>query len=242
MYIIKSTWQIYIMPSVVDPFTGALTFPDVVGGTPWTVACVEGFFDGCSVTVQSAFFASAPTPSYTAAARTALGTCIDFVGTVGQIDMNETVTIFNCNDWNRLINAPFPRYVYQSSCRNMLFDSKCALNAATFVKSGSVQSGSTAAKIMATPGAPAGSGTYLLGKIVFTSGKNSGFSRLVSDWNGSNAFQLLYPLPYAPTIGDVFTIYPGCDKSLGSQGCGGFNNVLNFNGEPYIPLPEVQLG
>ena len=237
-----STWQVYILPTIMDPFTGALTFPDVVGGTPWTVACAAGFFDGCAVEIQTAYFASVPTAPLSAAARTALGTTIDFVGVVGQIDLNETVTIFNINDYNRLINAPFPRYLYQSSCRNLLFDAKCGLLSSAFAQTGTVLAGSTAAAIKATPAAPGGSGSYQLGQITFTSGQNSGFSRLVTSWDGVSSFQLLYPLPYAPAVGDTFTVTPGCDKSLGASGCGGFSNTLNFNGEPYTPLPEIMLG
>jgi len=237
-----STWQVYILPTVQDPFTGALTFPDVVGGTPWTIACRSGFFIGAAVRIYTAYFATVPTLPLTATGRTAVGFTLDFNGIVGQVDIGETATVFTLNNFGRMMNAPFPKNIYQSSCRHLLFDAQCTLNAASYAVGGTVLAGSTASVVQATPATPGGSGNYALGQIVFSSGRNAGFRRMVTSWDRVSAFQLLYPLPYVPAVGDAFTIYPGCDKSLGGGGCAGFGNTVNFGGEPYVPLPEVQLG
>jgi hypothetical protein len=71
-----------------------------------------------------------------------------------------------------------------------------------------------------------------------TSGLNNGFSQTIKDWNAPN-LDLLGSLPFDVAVGDTFTAYPGCDWSTGAQGCGGFNNLPNFGGEPYIPPPET---
>jgi hypothetical protein len=60
-------------------------------------------------------------------------------------------------------------------------------------------------------------------------------------WDGISQFQPQYPWPFPIGAGDTFNFLPGCDKSLGSQGCSGFNNVVNFLGEPFVPVPEVQI-
>jgi uncharacterized phage protein (TIGR02218 family) len=35
-------------------------------------------------------------------------------------------------------------------------------------------------------------------------------------------------------VGAHMTLYPGCDKTMTSSGCGKFNNQLNFQGEPHF--------
>jgi hypothetical protein len=39
--------------------------------------------------------------------------------------------------------------------------------------------------------------------------------------------------------GDAFQIYPGCDKTLSSNGCAKFANTARFWGSPYVPVPET---
>jgi uncharacterized phage protein (TIGR02218 family) len=42
------------------------------------------------------------------------------------------------------------------------------------------------------------------------------------------------PMPYALTVGDAYSLQPGCDKLLATCKVK-FNNVLNFRGEPHVP-------
>jgi hypothetical protein len=72
-----------------------------------------------------------------------------------------------------------------------------------------------------------------------TSGLNSGFARVVSQWGGAS-FGLLNPLPFDVAPGDTFSVTAGCNKSLGN--CAAFGNSVNFGGNPYIPIPEVSIG
>ena len=44
-------------------------------------------------------------------------------------------------------------------------------------------------------------------------------------------------LPAAPSAGDTFTCYPGCDRALLTC-TNKFGNQVNFRGYPYIPSPE----
>lgn len=87
---------------------------------------------------------------------------------------------------------------------------------------------------------------YALGKIVFTSGQNNGAVRSVKSSvqsGGTNKVtaSLTFPLRYTPAIGDAFTIYTGCDKAQPT--CSSkFNNLTNFKGFPFIPVPETLLG
>jgi uncharacterized phage protein (TIGR02218 family) len=235
-------WKVLIMPQVVDIFTGVIAYPDMVGSTPWLSACQSGLFDGAIVTVQAAYFATPPALPWTAANTTCVGTTIEFSGYLGNIDADSSSTTFTFTGWSGLLSDVTPPNIYQAGCRHQLFDTGCTLSAAAFVKTGTALAGSSKTKLVATPAAPSGSGNYQLGTVKFTSGQNNGFSRLIAAWDGISTFNFLYPMPYAVGIGDTFNIYPGCDKSLGAQGCGGFTNTINFDATPYIPLPEIQLG
>jgi uncharacterized phage protein (TIGR02218 family) len=54
----------------------------------------------------------------------------------------------------------------------------------------------------------------------------------------SGALQLFSPLPVAPAVGDTFSIFPGCDKTMAT--CQNkYSNVVHFRGFPFIPTPET---
>jgi hypothetical protein len=122
-----------------------------------------------------------------------------------------------------------------------LFDLGCGLVAASFAVNGAVTAGSTQASIVSQGIAkPGGSGTYTLGRMVFTSGLNNTFQRFITNWDGNATLTLINPLPFAVAIGDSFTIYPGCDKSYAATtGCAGFNNQVNYGGTPFVPPAEA---
>jgi hypothetical protein len=60
---------------------------------------------------------------------------------------------------------------------------------------------------------------------------------MVKSFDGVSMF-LIAPFPFTVAVGDTFTAFPGCDKSL--QTCTNkFQNQLNFGGEDLIPKPET---
>lgn len=76
------------------------------------------------------------------------------------------------------------------------------------------------------------------GLVTFTTGENAQISREVGDFtpNSSNdgTVRLYLRMPYTITVGDLGTIYPGCDKNL-STCKSRFANVVNFRGFPHLP-------
>ncbi|QJA43164.1 hypothetical protein [Phaeobacter phage MD18] len=78
-------------------------------------------------------------------------------------------------------------------------------------------------------------GWFQGGLVTFYSGKNAGASMEVKRWTAeSKQIELFLSLPFPVEQGDLFTIYPGCDKSR--IGCAViFNNVVNFFGTPDVP-------
>ena len=76
------------------------------------------------------------------------------------------------------------------------------------------------------------------GYITFTTGANAGITRAVRSYlNAGGQILLFISLPNTVTTGDLFTAYPGCDK-MQSTCSGKFNNLTNFGGMPYVPIPE----
>jgi hypothetical protein len=235
-------WQVAILPTTQDPWSGEFTYPDLAGGTPWLAACIAGLFDGAIVSVARAYFAAPPVPPYSVASQTCVGVVFVFYGIVGTVDASETICVFTINDFKYLLSLTMPRNLIQASCRHTLFDSRCTLNAASYAQTATAMAGSTPQLLIAEPAAPAGSGTYQMGLVKCTSGANATFSRMTTSWDGVSQFQPQYPWPFAIAAGDSFIFYPGCDKSLGAQGCSGFNNVPNFLGPGvFAPVPEIQM-
>ena len=226
-----------------DQFTGAFTYPDAFGSTPWLAACRAGLFASAAVQVARAYWSAPPTAPYSVASRTCVGSVVVYGGIVGEVDATQTLCFFNCSSYKYLLSMQMPRNLVQGSCRHLLFDARCTLSAAAFVKTAAALAGSSQYSLIASPAAPSGSKTYTQGRMVCTSGLNSGLQRTITNWTGTT-FQPQYPWPFAVAVGDGFSFYPGCDKSTGDGGCGagGFNNLVNFLGAPFTPQPEIQIG
>jgi len=78
-------------------------------------------------------------------------------------------------------------------------------------------------------------GWFNYGIVTFTSGLNAGAEREIASYS-SNTVTLFEKAPFTVSIGDTLTIATGCDKTL--RNCFRYNNVINFQGEPYIPTPD----
>jgi hypothetical protein len=229
------TWQAVFFPRNVDDLTGA-AYPDVIGSVPWLAAAAAGALDGAIVTVDRAHFPT-PLPAPQAAPITPTGVWRIFAGRVGEVDLGRSSGVVSVNSHLELLDVQMPRNLFQAGCRHRLFDAGCTLSAAAYAVTGTVDAGSTRYAINSSIAAPGGSGTYTLGRLVFTSGQNSGFSRSVRSWDGVSNFVFVSPLPFAVATGDAFTAYPWCDKQMAT--CLKFANLLNFGGEPFIPNPEA---
>lgn len=241
------TWVLMMMPRRADLVTGA-DFPDTIGSVPFLQACQGGALDGADFQVDEAYFSSVPTWPIAPTGAAAIGCRTVFAGTVAEVDTTDTSAVVTVNDYRNLLTLQVPIQFYQAQCRFTLFDKGCNasgnMNAASFAVEGSVSAGSTTATIISNGlPAPQGSRTYTLGRIVFNSGKNATFQRTIKSWDGAFTLSLLNPLPFTVSAGDVFEIYPGCNKLLTT--CQLFQPataMTNFGGQPFIPPPETQGG
>lgn len=232
------SWQVYIMPVDVDPVTGA-TFPITIGSQPWLSAVAAGALDGATVDIHRAYWSA--WPNWTSPFNqdtTGAGVLVDyFAGRVAAVDVMRNQAIVTINSWLDQFTRLMPRNLWGAACRHTLFDAGCTLTQASFAHNYTAGGGSTQSSIVigAGPIHP----SFALGQMTFTSGANNGFRRMVKSYDG-NALSLIAPFPFAVTVGDSLTAYPGCDKTRGGiDGCTGFANTVNFGGQDLIPSPET---
>ncbi len=204
---------------------------DLVNGQKFLAAIVQGAFDGAELTLERAFMVHY--------GDTSAGTVVLFAGRVAEIDLGRAVATFSVNSHLELLNLQLPRNLWQPGCVNALGDASCGVDLADYAVGRTAVSGSTSHLVKAT--LTQATGYFDQGKIFFNSGANDGLTRSVKSWtHGSpGTVALLAPLPNAPAASDTFTIYPGCDKTLGSNGCAKFANTARFRGFPYIPTPDT---
>jgi uncharacterized phage protein (TIGR02218 family) len=227
------SWQVLATPRRVDPHSGA-PWPDMVGSQPFLAAMYGGAFSGADVEVDYAFFSSPPSAGATS--WSPIGTIEWFRGRVAECDVGQSAAVITLNDYRELLTLQMPRHLFQATCRFTLYGPGCGLSAASFAVNGSVAAGSSGGAIVSAIGAPGGSGTYALGRLLMTSGANDGFSRMVRAWGGGVLY-LANPFYWPLSVGDSFTAYPGCDLTMAS--CTAFGNLINFGGTPFIPPPET---
>lgn len=216
---------------VFDVLPGAAT----VLGEPFLQAVHQGQFGGAEVTLERCFM-----PSY---GDTRAGTVKLFVGRVAEIDAGRSIATFTVNSHLELLNLQWPRNLYQAGCLNTLGDQACGVALASYGVAGAALSGSSASVISASIPTQFQAGYFDQGTMVFTSGANGGLTRSIRQCQfgsgGPSTITTVGPFPDAPAAGDSFILYPGCDKTLGANGCAKFNNRGNFRGFPYVPVPET---
>lgn len=77
---------------------------------------------------------------------------------------------------------------------------------------------------------------FTAGLITWTSGLNDTFSMELKAFTAATgAFELIQAMALTVQIGDTYSIYAGCNKTLFPHCRDKFNNIVNFRGEPYLP-------
>jgi uncharacterized phage protein (TIGR02218 family) len=75
------------------------------------------------------------------------------------------------------------------------------------------------------------------GTIQFTTGANAGLKPLeVKVFSVGGVIEVFEPFYYLPTVGDAYTMIPGCRKRRAEDCYTKWNNVVNFGGFEHIPL------
>ena len=186
-----------------------------------------GALDGARVVIERIFFSDWATP---------VGAVVIFSGRVSDVSGSRSAVKVDVKSDIELLNVSSPRNIYQSGCMRTLYDGGCKVNREKFTVNGRVTANSTTGTELACNLTQA-DGWFNQGVIKFTSGRNAGLSRTVKEHKGGR-LSFALRLPFPPQSGDVFKIYPGCDKR--QETCGGkFNNIVHFRGFPYIPAADT---
>lgn len=191
-------------------------------------------FDAAAIQIERAFAADWPTMYGTGP----VGTYIRFSGRFSQATDGGPISVkVTGASWLELLNTYVPIDVYQAPCANALFDGRCKLSRAAYQASGVVAAPAPTETSFNTNITPA-AGYYDLGTVVFQTGANAGLTRTIKFMQTNGNITVVAPLPVAPAVGDSFFIYPGCDLTQATCTTK-FNNLVNFRGEPFIPVPET---
>jgi len=222
---------------------------DVINGAPFLIALRDGAFDGAEVQRDRVFltlpgFAGSDAIGSFVIGESAIGAfgVLAVVGGVtlfkGKISTVDAVgrtqaTVTVASDLV-ILDYDMPRNLFSPTCVHTLYDSGCGVIRGTYAATGAAGAGSTSSTVL--------SGVALVqhaqGSLVFTSGANANLRATVKSVAVGVGFNLMYPLPFAPSPGDAFTVYAGCDHTQAT--CQGrFNNLANFRGFPYVPPPEL---
>lgn len=131
--------------------------------------------------------------------------------------------------------------VYTPGCRANLGDARCGVNLAPLTVTGTVTGGVVGRSVFADTSRTEATGYFDGGLLTWTSGANSGRTMEVKLFTGgTDVFTLALPMVGTITVGDGYSVYPGCQKRLITDCKTKFANVVNFRGEPYVPGPEAQ--
>ena len=196
-------------------------------GLQWSEAALGGALDGARVVIERIFFSDWATP---------VGAVVIFSGRVSDVSGSRSAVKVDVKSDIELLNVSSPRNIYQSGCMRTLYDGGCKVNREKFTVNGRVTANSTTGTELACNLMQA-DGWFNQGVIKFTSGRNAGLSRTVKEHKGGR-LSFALRLPFPPQSGDVFKIYPGCDKR--QETCGKkFDNIVHFRGFPYIPAADT---
>ena len=196
-------------------------------GLQWSEAALGGALDGARVVIERIFFSDWATP---------VGAVVIFSGRVSDVSGSRSAVKVDVKSDIELLNVSSPRNIYQAGCMRTLYDGGCKVNREKFTVNGRVTANSATGTELACNLMQA-DGWFNQGVIKFTSGRNAGLSRTVKEHKGGR-LSFALRLPFPPQSGDVFKIYPGCDKR--QETCGKkFDNIVHFRGFPYIPAADT---
>lgn len=134
------------------------------------------------------------------------------------------------------LNNNFPTRCYYPTCPFSLYDSMCGVNLENYKKTGTV---SSATKKVINSNLTFANGYYEQGGLEFLTGALAGTAHSIR-YSNNNSFELLIEAESAPSAGDTFVVYPGCDKTPDT--CRDkFNNFSHNRATPFIPIKETSV-
>ncbi len=202
-----------------------------IGGISVPLFAHNGGFDGAKVLVE--WVPMGPLGW----GDTSLGSVVIFEGRVADVAPTTTAVELTVKGLNELLARPMPRAVIMPACINAFGDANCGKNLAALTVTGTI-TGSASTTGFTASGLTQATGYFNLGTLTMLTGPAAGATRAISGHVYAGAITLVTPLPVAPSVGDTFSITPGCDKQFGTCGTK-YSNTNNYRGCPWVPAPET---
>lgn len=207
------------MELVMPASSGAVSGPDVDAG----------LYDG-SECIMTIIDREAP----------AGGSMVVFGGTIGQSahsrSLDEiTLSVTGKFNTGRIVDVEN----WSSTCRADLGDARCTVDIDALKHTGTV-SAVTSQFTFEDNTLTAADDDFALGLVHWLTGDNAGLAfEVKGNVSADDTVTLFTPAPFTIQVGDTFDLFPGCDKSLST--CRDvYDNVINFQGEPFIPNEKMQ--
>lgn len=205
------------------------TYPGVPTGI--LHAALNGLFDACAITVQTAYM---PFGAY---GNVSNGIETKFSGQITLIsDISRNKVVMQCADYLYLLNVKVPTRIIQANCPWGFVDGNCSLAAATYTTNFTASAATTAWVLTPTVAFTQAAGYYTQGVVKCLTGNNNGLSQAVK-LHAGGTLTVMAPWLFPPAAGDTFSVIAGCDKSVTT--CSQkFNNLVHFGGMPFVPPPQ----
>jgi uncharacterized phage protein (TIGR02218 family) len=200
-----------------------------LSGTNMCLAAHNGAFDAARVRVERCYM---PSPG-----DTSLGTVCLFEGNNAGTDPGSTQVVLHVKSDLEILQQQMPRVLFQPGCANSFGDSACGINLASLTLTGTVLAGSTSS-VLNLSIAGGAANAYANGVLVMTSGVANGSRRTISASAAGNV-TLTVRLPFTPSAGDTFSLYPGCARTRAA--CASYSNSNNYQGFPFVPEASTSL-
>lgn len=155
-------------------------------------------------------------------------------GWTGEIRAGKNSFVTELRGVNQRLNQQIGQS-YSPTCRANFGDPRCGKDLADFKVTGSVTA-VTDRRIFSDASRTEADGTFEMGFLRFTSGNNSQLSREIKTY-ATDTISCEIPFPFDVRAGDTYEMFQGCNKTLVTCKTR-FNNLINFRGEPYIPVTD----
>jgi uncharacterized phage protein (TIGR02218 family) len=131
--------------------------------------------------------------------------------------------------------------VLQPTCRYRFCDERCTLDEEDFSHTVTVTAVASNQRFSIAPvGSPSEDG-FTEGEVRWQTGQNFGIRAKVREYDeGSGEFTLATPMVFDIEVGDTAIAIEGCLKTR--EACKGYQNILNFGGEPDKPTVDRVVG
>jgi uncharacterized phage protein (TIGR02218 family) len=207
------------------------TTGNLLEGTGFQTALLQGALDGAMLTMSRLIFASWSNPAQ-------FNPVILFVGRVADLPQVDYGQIqINIKSPLELLDTQVPWQLYQSGCAYSLYDANCGVVRSSFSQGGHVIADAGNSAFSFKTNLFQTDGWFTLGKITMTSGVCIGQTRAIKAYNGE-AITTMVPFIGTPAANDTFTAWAGCDRQM-STCLNKFSNQINFGGQPFIPAPST---